>query len=162
MYPQLEGQDALRRHLIHRLDALLTLSSLLVASPSEQTRIRGNCDEIELMLLEMLGMRMSDISLIEEKVQREQQYRQHKYGGYCLTGDGHGEHWWTKDGERLDSDRLDFRLPDNGIGDERAEEAEREFLRWVDESGIRDAKWLEEAGVHLVGTSVPADGEDAG
>ena len=161
MYPHLEGQDALRCHLIRRLDALLTLSSLLVASPSEQTRIRGNCDEIELMLLEMFGMRMSDISLIEEKVHQERQYQKHKYGGYCLTGDGHGERWWMKDGERLDSDKLDFRLSDNGIGDEQAEQAERDFLRWINESGIREVAWMEEAGVHLVGTSALIDGESA-
>lgn len=159
MHKYLENPEELKRHLIRRLDLLLGEMHGLVASPSDQQRIRGNCNEIELMLIELFGMRMADIDLIEAKAWRERRYFEGKHGGYCLTGDGEGGHRWLRGSEPVDSERLSFRLSDNGIGDERARQAEADFRNWVAESGIGDAEWLRDAGVELPRLSDDWDGE---
>lgn len=149
MHEYLQDPEKMKNHLIRRLDSLLTEMHMLVASPTEQTRIRGNCNEIEIMLVEFYGLRMADIDLMEAKAWQEHRYLVGKHGGYCLTGDGNGNHWWLKGHERVDSDALNFRLPDNGIGDKLASKAEAEFRKWIAESGIEEAEWLRKAGVTL-------------
>ena len=161
MHDFLRSHDEFKNHLIKRLSSLLSEMHMIVASPSEQQRIRGNCNEIELMLIELFGITGEQIALIEAKACKEHEYLSKKHGGYCLTGDGQGNHWWLKDHERVDTERLNFCLSDNGIGDERARQAEADFRKWIAESGIEDATWLSDAGVTLPCLSEDWDAEAA-
>ena len=149
MHEYLQEPSKLKNHLIHRLDLLLGEMYMLIASPIEQQHIRGNCNEIEILLIEFFGMTGEQIDLIEEKARKEREYFSKKHGGYCLTGDGKGNHWWLKDHERVDTEKLNFCLTDNGVGDERARQAEANFRQWISESGIDEAEWLQEADVTL-------------
>lgn len=143
-----QGAPRAPRHLIRRLDSLLHDLHAPTISPTERTKLRGHCDEIELILLRFFGMSMDEMALLESKARAERAYLTGKYGGYCLTGDADGSHhWWVKDGKRV---KPKFWLEDNGIGDIRAVDAERDFRRWMDESGYAEASWLADAGVPTV------------
>lgn len=161
MHEILIDPERLQKHLIRRLDSLLSEMHMIIASPVEQTRIRGNCNEIEMMLIELFGMTGRQIDLIEAKARKEHEYLSKKHGGYCLTGDGQGNHWWLKGNEQVDTERLNFCLSDNGIGDERARQAEADFRKWIAESDIEDATWLSDAGVTLPRLSEDWDAEAA-
>ena len=133
----------LKNYLIKRLAHLLfDLQTWITMHNKEQ--VRGNCNEIELMLIHLFGMRMGQINLIEEKNVRFGKYTKMKYGGYSLTSDADGNYLWLKDGKRVEPE---FWLVDNGIGDMRAVKAAFEFQSWLKETGITTLDWMIEADI---------------
>ena len=76
----------LKNYLIERLDHLL-LDMQMQMTMHNKAQVRGNCNEIELMLINLFGMNMNQIDLIEEKAIRFAKYTKMKSGGYCLTSD---------------------------------------------------------------------------
>ena len=142
MYEWTEKPEELKNYLIRRLDALW--AETLRPTCHNPNRIIGNCNEIELMLMYMFGMRVSQFDLIHEKVRRSKEYYRLKYGGYCLTSEVDGNHYTIKDGKRVEPK---FWLVDNGIGDMRAVEAARDFQNWLKESGVTKLEWMLEADI---------------
>ena len=133
----------LKSRLIRRLDDLL-LDLQMWKTMHNKEQVRGNCKELELMLIEQFGMNMHQIDLIEEKQVRFSRYVEKKNGGYCLSSDRDGNRIWLKDGEKVDPK---FWLVDNGIGDINAVEAAREFQIWLNEYGITRLDWMLEADI---------------
>ena len=125
----------MKNYLIERLDLLLveTITSL---SEYDRIRIRGNCNEIELMLIYEFGLSLDNIKLIEAKVSRAQDYYRKKYGGYCLTGSNNKNSHWLKDGNIVER-----------IGDMRAVRAAYEFQEWLKERDIINLEWMREADI---------------
>lgn len=138
-----EELQNLKNRLIRRLDGLL-LDLKMWKTMHNKEQVRGNCNEIELLLIEEFGMNIQQIDLIEEKQVRFSRYVEKKNGGYCLTSDRDGNSIWLKDGEKVDPR---FRLVDNGIGDMHAVEAAREFQMWLNEYGITRLDWMLEADI---------------
>ena len=138
-----EDKVEIRNNLVRRLDALLNeLHSLI--SGVERMTLRGNCNEIELILVEDFGFTHEQIILMEQKAYRFRRYNAGKYGGYVLTTDVDGKHIWKKGGNVVDPD---FRKMDNGIGDGDAISAVREFQEWLRESGITGLAWMTDADI---------------
>ena len=91
----------LKNYLIERLDHLL-LDMQMQMTMHNKEQVRGNCNEIELMLINLFGMNMNQIDLIEEKAIRFAKYTKMKSGGYCLTSDYANNYFWLKDGNRVE------------------------------------------------------------
>ena len=136
-------QDEIQNKLVKRLDLLLYDTYHLI-SKVERLTIRGNCNEIELILLENFRFTQDQIILIEQKVYRFYRFCVGKYGGYVLTQDRDGNYIWKKHGQVVNPD---FRKPDNGIGDTEAMEATRDFRKWIKETGITSIDWMVNADV---------------
>jgi len=133
----------LKNYLIERLDHLL-LDMQMQMTMHNKEQVRGNCNEIELMLINLFGMNMNQIDLIEEKAIRFAKYTKMKSGGYCLTSDDANNYFWLKDGNRVEPQ---FWLPDNGISDKIAVEAAYEFKTWLEETKITKLEWMIEADI---------------
>lgn len=136
-------RNEIQNQLVWRLDQLLYDIHHLIDDVECMT-IRGNCNEIELILVENFGFTLEQIRLIEQKSYQFWKYNRGKYGGYVLTTDKSGEHIWTKNGKVV---KPSFREPDNGIGDKDAIEAVKEFQIWLKESGITHMDWMIDADV---------------
>ena len=113
MQELLDSPEKLKNYLIKRLDALLA-DTVNEISISDRVRIEGNCNEIELMLLELFDVNTEQIELLKEKVRRSEEYYRLKYGGYCLTANSDGKHVTLKNGRIVEPK---FWLVDNGVGD---------------------------------------------
>lgn len=116
MHELLESPEKLKNYLIQRLDALLA-DTVNEISISDRIRIEGNCNEIELMLLELFDVNTEQIELLKEKVRRSEEYYRLKYDGYCLTANSDGKHVTLKNGRIVEAK---FWLVDNGVGDMQA------------------------------------------
>lgn len=110
----------------------------------ERQKLHGHCDELGLLLLEHFGVRAVDLDLVKEYTHQFVEYHLKKEGGYCLTSDCEGNMICIKDGKVVEPK---FWLPDNGIGDERALEAERTFNAWKAENKIDELEWMKDAGI---------------
>ena len=138
-----EDRAEIQNSLVGRLDALLNELHSMISSV-ERMNLRGNCNEIELILVDDFGFTHDQITLIEQKAYRFRQYNAGKYGGYVLTTDRDGEHIWKKGGKTVNPN---FRKPDNGIGDEDAVNAVREFRQWLNETKITEIGWMKDADI---------------
>lgn len=138
-----EDKAEIQNNLVRRLDTLLNELHSLISSV-ERMNLRGNCNEIELILVEDFGFTQEQITLMEQKAYRFRRYNAGKYGGYVLTTDADGKHIWKKDGNIVDPD---FRQMDNGIGDADAISAVREFQDWLKESGVIGLNWMTDADI---------------
>ena len=110
----------------------------------ERLNLYGHCEELGLLLLELFGVSAADLDLVKEYTHQFVVYHQKKEGGYCLTSDCNGNRICLKDGKVVDPK---FWLPDNGIGDERALEAENVFNAWKAEHRIDEREWMKEADI---------------
>lgn len=140
LYAALDEWQNLKNRLIRRLDQLLQELEICTTMHNKE-RVRGNCNEIELMLMEQFGMRREELELVEKKAIKFKEYSQSKYGGYHPKSED-GVTRWLKDGKILNPN---FKLVDNGVGDMRAVEATREFQSWLKETGITELDWMLEA-----------------
>ena len=66
MHELLESPEKLKNYLIQRLDALLA-DTVNEISISDRVRIVGNCNEIELMLLELFDVNTEQIEVAKGK-----------------------------------------------------------------------------------------------
>ena len=141
MQELLDSPEKLKNYLIKRLDALLA-DTVNEISISDRVRIEGNCNEIELMLLELFDVNTEQIELLKEKVRRSEEYYRLKYGGYCLTANSDGKHVTLKNGRIVEPK---FWLVDNGVGDMQAVIAAYDFQKWLKMTGVTKLKWMLEA-----------------
>ena len=141
MHELLESPEKLKNYLIQRLDALLA-DTVNEISISDRVRIEGNCNEIELMLLELFDVNTEQIELLKEKVRRSEKYYRLKYDGYCLTRDSDGKPVTLKNGKIVEPK---FWLADNGVGDMQAVIAAYDFQKWLKMTGVTKLKWMLEA-----------------
>ena len=141
MHELLDSPEKLKNYLIKRLDALLA-DTVNEISISDRVRIEGNCNEIELMLLELFDVNTEQIELLKEKVRRSEEYDRLKYGGYCLTANSDGKHVTLKNGRIVEPK---FWLVDNGVGDMQAVIAAYDFQKWLKMTGVTKLKWMLEA-----------------
>ena len=141
MHELLESPEKLKNYLIQRLDALLA-DTVNEISISDRVRIEGNCNEIELMLLELFDVNTEQIELLKEKVRRSEEYYRLKYDGYCLTANSDGKHVALKNGRIVEPK---FWLVDNGVGDMQAVIAAYDFQEWLKMTGVTKLKWMLEA-----------------
>lgn len=124
---------------------LLWCDCFSATTPSyERVDLRGRCDEIRRILLYNFGMKSAELDLVEEYSRQFVLYHSKKEGGYISTSDKDGNSIWIKDGKVV---KPKFWLPDNGIGDERALEAERVFGEWKSEHHIDELELLRDAGI---------------
>ena len=141
MHELLESPKKLKNYLIKRLDALLA-DTVNEISISDRVRIEGNCNEIELILLELFDVNTEQIELLKEKVRCSEEYYRLKYGGYCLTENSDGKHVTLKNGRIVEPK---FWLVDNGVGDMQAVIAAYDFQKWLKMTGVTKLKWMLEA-----------------
>ena len=141
MHELLESPEKLKNYLIQRLDALLA-DTVNEISISDRIRIEGNCNEIELMLLELFDVNTEQIELLKEKVRRSEEYYRLKYDGYCLTANSDGKHVMLKNGRIVEAK---FWLVDNGVGDMQAVITAYDFQKWLKMTGVTKLKWMLEA-----------------
>ena len=141
MHELLESPEKLKNYLIQRLDALLA-DTVNEISISDRIRIEGNCNEIELMLLELFDVNTEQIELLKEKVRRSEEYYRLKYDGYCLTANSDGKHVTLKNGRIVEAK---FWLVDNGVGDMQAVITAYDFQKWLKMTGVTKLKWMLEA-----------------